>query len=99
MTHLLQIRKYKIVVLMYFSGPWKNVFRLCDHTIILNKLKRTRTGLNNYLKDCKQIVPVYGVIGGTYLINMGVGQRANALQDLHHGRPFAHRVNLLQICR
>ena len=55
-------------------------FDSCDHSILLNKLRRT--GLDNmgiklmesYLKDRKQIVIVNGVNGGFFIINIGVGQ-------------------------
>ncbi len=55
-------------------------FDSCDHGIILNKLKRTGLSVRGckllelYLKDRKQIVMVDGYLGGSYLINIGVGQ-------------------------
>jgi len=55
-------------------------FDSCDHGILIKKLERT--GLNNigiklmkeYLKDRKQIVMVKGKNGGSFVINIGVGQ-------------------------
>jgi len=55
-------------------------FDSCDHSILLSKIKRTglnQTGLNffkNYLLDRKQMVSVNGFNGGTFVINIGVGQ-------------------------
>ncbi len=55
-------------------------FDSCDHSILLSKIKRTglnQTGLNffkNYLLDRKQMVSVNGINGGTFVINIGVGQ-------------------------
>ena len=55
-------------------------FDSCDHGILLKKLERTGlniTGINlmaNYLKDRKQIIMVKGKNGGSFVINIGVGQ-------------------------
>jgi hypothetical protein len=55
-------------------------FDSCDHDILLTKIKRT--GLDNkgikllasYLKDREQMVMVNGISGGSFKINIGVGQ-------------------------
>jgi len=55
-------------------------FDSCDHSILINKIKRT--GLDNlgvkliesYLKDRTQLVIVNNKEGGTFVINIGVGQ-------------------------
>ena len=55
-------------------------FDSCDHGILITKIKKT--GLNDigikliesYLKDRKQHVFVNGVDGGSFVINIGVGQ-------------------------
>jgi len=55
-------------------------FDSCDHQILLNKIKRT--GLNDmglsliksYLRDRRQVVIVNDKNGGTFVINIGVGQ-------------------------
>jgi ribosomal protein L30/L7E len=55
-------------------------FDSCDHGILITKIKKT--GLNelgiklleSYLKDRKQNVFVNGVNGGSFVINIGVGQ-------------------------
>jgi hypothetical protein len=55
-------------------------FDSCDHKILINKIKRT--GLDNsgikffesYLLDRQQIVIVNDKLGGTFAINIGVGQ-------------------------
>jgi hypothetical protein len=55
-------------------------FDSCDHQILMKKIERTgldNTGLSlmaNYLKDRKQIVIVKGKNGGSFVINIGVGQ-------------------------
>jgi len=55
-------------------------FDSCDHGILIKKLERTgldETGINlmsNYLKDRKQIIMVKGKNGGSFVINIGVGQ-------------------------
>jgi retron-type reverse transcriptase len=55
-------------------------FDSCDHGILLNKIRRTgldNKGLqlmDNYLRDRKQLVVVNGVEGGSFIINIGVGQ-------------------------
>ena len=55
-------------------------FDSCDHSILLSKIKRTGLDeigtklLASYLENRKNIVVVNDVIGGTFYINIGVGQ-------------------------
>ena len=55
-------------------------FDSCDHGILLTKIKKTGLDANgiklisSYLKDRKQIVSVNGIDGGSFVINLGVGQ-------------------------
>jgi hypothetical protein len=55
-------------------------FDSCDHSIIINKIRRTGLDTNgikimtSYLKDRNQIVTVSGKHGSTFFINIGVGQ-------------------------
>ncbi len=55
-------------------------FDSCDHGILLTKIKKTgldETGINliaSYLLDRRQTVVVNGVDGGSFVINIGVGQ-------------------------
>ena len=55
-------------------------FDSCDHTILLQKIKKTgldELGIKlfkSYLLDRKQVVIVNGINGGSFVINIGVGQ-------------------------
>ena len=55
-------------------------FDSCDHEILINKIKRTGMDVNginlmkSYLLNRKQVVIVNGKNGGTFEINIGVGQ-------------------------
>ena len=55
-------------------------FDSCDHGILINKIRKTgldESGiklLTSYLKDRKQNVFVNGIDGGSFIINIGVGQ-------------------------
>ena len=55
-------------------------FDSCDHAILLSKIKQTGLDevgtklLASYLTDRKNIVVVNSVVGGTFYINIGVGQ-------------------------
>ena len=55
-------------------------FDSCDHKILLNKIKRTGlddrglTLIKSYLRDRKQVIIVNDKKGGTFIINIGVGQ-------------------------
>ena len=68
----------KHVVLVFIDVS--KAFDSCNHSMIINKLGRT--GLNkhgknlmsSYLKDRKQLIVVNGVNGGSFLINIEVGQ-------------------------
>ena len=68
----------KHVVSVYIDVS--KAFDSCDHRIIINKLKRTgldNTGIQlmqSYLMNRKQIVIVNGIVGGYFVINIGVGQ-------------------------
>ena len=68
----------KHVVTVYIDVS--KAFDSCDHSILLNKLKRTGLDsvgiklMGSYLKDRKQFVIVNGVNGGYFVINIGVGQ-------------------------
>jgi len=68
----------KHVVSVYLDAS--KAFDSCDHTILINKLRRT--GLNgigiklmeSYMKKKTQIVFVDGANGGSFVISIGVGQ-------------------------
>jgi len=55
-------------------------FDSCDHGILVEKIKKTGLDeigiklIRSYLKDRKQIIKVNGVDGGSFAINLGVGQ-------------------------
>ena len=55
-------------------------FDSCDHGILITKIKRTGLSeigiklIQSYLRDRKQHVIVNGVDGGSFVINIGVGQ-------------------------
>ena len=55
-------------------------FDSCDHNILIKKIKKTGLDevgiklIESYLKDRKQNVFVNGIFGGSFVINIGVGQ-------------------------
>ncbi len=73
-----ELAKSKHVVSVFVDVS--KAFDSCDHGILLSKIKKT--GLDNigiellksYLLDRRQTVIVDGIVGGSFVINIGVGQ-------------------------
>ena len=72
----LNLKKHVVTVYVDVS----KAFDSCDHKILMKKIEKTGldiTGLNlmrSYLLNRSQSVSVDGIHGGTFLVNIGVGQ-------------------------